>query len=200
MKRKIIAGFMLLLLAFSFGCSKNEEVKEPQEGSSIGSDGEEEESAGPNVDKNLLSVEVTLPPDMAGDLSGFDREAYLKENPDFSDAKVMEDGSLWIKMSRGKHKEMMEEMSESIKESFNDLIEGEDTPYIKDIRTNNGYKEVEVYVDRAGYENAFDYSGFTILLSVGFYQTFQGEEVELHLKYVDADTEEIIEESFLPEE
>ena len=95
---------------------------------------------------------------------------------------------------------MMEEMSDSIKESFNELIEGEDTPYIKDIRTNNGYKEVEVYVDRAGYENALDFSGFTILLSVGFYQTFQGEEVELHLKYVDADTEEIIEESFLPEE
>ena len=94
MKSKIIAVLMMLLIAFSFGCSKKEEVKEPQEGSSIGSDGEEEESAGPNVDKNLLSVEVTLPPDMAGDLSSFDREAYLKENPDFSDAKVMEDGSL----------------------------------------------------------------------------------------------------------
>ena len=45
MKSKIIAAFMLLLIAFSFGCSKNEEVKETQEGSSIGSDGEEEESA-----------------------------------------------------------------------------------------------------------------------------------------------------------
>ena len=40
MKRKIIAGFVLLLLAFSFGCSKKEEVKEPQEGSPVGTDGE----------------------------------------------------------------------------------------------------------------------------------------------------------------
>lgn len=201
MKMKIIATMAAVFLVAAIGCAKKDSPETPQQGTSVGSETPTDvEAAKPNVDKNLLSVEVTLPADMAGDPAEFDRETYLKENPGISDVKFLEDGSLWIKMSRAKHKEMMEEMVEGIKTTFNDLIEGEDTPYIKDIKTSGNYKEVEVLVDRSAYENAMDFSSLVILMSVGYYQTFQGEEFELHLKYLDADTNELIHESVLPEE
>ncbi len=211
MKRKILIPILSVLLVIMMGCSSKEVQNDPLEAPDHETAAEnvvepeaeetvEEESEGFNVEKNLTSVELTLPAEFAGDLSGFDRETYLKENPGISDAKVMDDGSLWLKMSRTKHKELIEDMEENMITSFNELIEGEDTPYILDIKSSKDYRKVEVFVDRESYENSADFSGLAIFFSVGFYHTIQGEDFRLNLKYIDAETEEIIEESDYPEE
>lgn len=211
MKRKILIPILSVLLVTMMGCSPKEVQNDPLEASNNETAAEdvvepeeekenEDEAEGFNVEKNLTSVELTLPAEFAGDLSGFDRETYLKENPGISDAKVMDDGSLWLKMSRTKHKELIEDMEENMITSFNDLIEGEETPYILDIRSSKDYRKVEVIVDREGYENSFDFSGLAIFFSVGFYHTIQGEDFKLNLQYIDSETEEIIEESDFPEE
>lgn len=203
MKKRIVIPFLSVMLVALMGCAgevkDQEPVEEQQNQEQEVVKDEEEKSESINVDKNLLSVEVTLPAEIAGDLTGFDREVYLKENPEISDVKVLEDGALWMKMSRAKHQELITEMKESIILTFNDLIEGEDTPYIKDIRTDDAYKEVEVLVDRAGYENAMDFSSLTILFSVGYLHTLQGNDFDLNLKYIDAETDVVIEEMTFPE-
>ncbi|WP_312652148.1 hypothetical protein [Proteiniclasticum sp.] len=211
MKKKIVILLLSLLLIAMMGCSdqemKNDPAGVPEDvtGTETEVEGEvekkeNEESEGFNVEKNLMSVELTLPSEFAGDLGGFSRDTYLKENPGISDAKVLDDGSLWLKMSRTKHKELIKQMEENMITSFNELIEGEETPYILDIKSSKDYRKVEVFVDRAGYENSFDLSGMTIFFSVGFYHTIQGEDFKLNLQYIDAETEEIIEESVFPEE
>ena len=210
MKKKILIPILSVLLAAMMGCSAKESPNDPSDApmneTGVETEVEKEtekkddtESEGFNVEKNLMSVELTLPAEFAGDLGDFNRETYLSENPGISDAKVLDDGSLWLKMSRTKHKELIEEMEENMITSFNEMIEGEETPYILDIKSSKDYRKVEVLVDRAGYENAFDFSGLAIFFSVGFYHTIQGEDFNLNLQYIDAETEEIIEESLFPE-
>lgn len=211
MKNRILIPLLFLMLVTMIGCSAKDSKGDPRdvpqdepasqaETELEESDSNEAESEGFNVEKNLMSVELTLPSEFAGDLSGFNRETYLKDNPGINDAKVLDDGSLWLKMSRTKHKALIAEMEENMITSFNELIEGEDTPYIQDIKSSKDYRKVEVIVDRKGYESSFDFSGLSIFFSVGFYHAIQGEDFRLNLQYIDAETEEIIEESVFPEE
>lgn len=193
MKKTAILLILSFLLIIAAGCSgKSDEKGTPEN--------VEQQNEEVSVDKSLLSVEITLPPDFAGDLSGFDKEVYLDENPGIKDVEVLGDGSLKLTMSRAKHKELMEQMKESIEESMNALMTDEETSYIRDVKTSNDFSKVDVFVDREGYENSFDLSSLTIMMSVGFYQVFQGNEFELALRYIDEVTEEVIEELHLPEE
>lgn len=193
MKKTALFLMISMLLMSLAACSgKGDEQVNPEN--------KQEENEVVNVDKNLLSVEITLPPDFAGDMSGFDKEVYLDENPGIKDVELLEDGSMKLTMSREKHNEIMEEMEQSILTSFNELMTDEESSYIKDIRASKDYKKVDVIVDREGYENAFDFSSMTIMFSVGFYHIFEGDEFELDLRYIDEATDEVIEELHLPEE
>ncbi|HSR03936.1 MAG TPA: hypothetical protein VLM88_05065 [Proteiniclasticum sp.] len=193
MKKTAILLILSFLLLIAAGCSgKSDEQGSPE------NDVQQNEEV--SVDKSLLNVEITLPPDFTGDMSGFDKEVYLDENPGIKDVELLENGSMKLTMSRAKHKEIMEEMEESILTTFNELMTDEESSYIKDIRASNDYKKVDVIVDREGYENAFDFSSMTIMFSVGFYHVFEGSDFELVLRYIDEATEEVIEELHLPEE
>ena len=193
MKKTALFLMISMLLMSLPACSgKSDEQVNPEN--------KQEQNEVVNVDKNLLSVEITLPPDFAGDLSGFDKEVYLDENPGIKDVELLEDGSMKLTMSRAKHNEIMEEMEQSILTSFNELMTDEESSYIKDIRASKDYRKVDVIVDREGYENAFDFSSMTIMFSVGFYHIFEGDEFELVLRYIDEATDEVIEELHLPEE
>ena len=185
----LVISMLIMTMA---GCAGKNENQESQ-----GAAEEQQEEV--SVDKNLLSVEIILPSDLAGDLSDFDKEAYLSENPGMKDAEVLADGSLKLTMSRAKHKELMEKMRESVDEAFNMLMNDEETSYIKDVRRSDDYRKVDVIVDRTGYENAFDFSSLTIMMSVAMYQVFEGNEFELLLRYLDEETEEVIDEMKLPE-
>ncbi|MBO1265590.1 hypothetical protein J3A84_11145 [Proteiniclasticum sp. SCR006] len=193
MKKTAIFLVISMLIMTMAGCAGKNENQESQ-------DAAEKQQEEVSVDKNLLSVEIILPPDFAGDLSDFDKESYLTENPGMKDAEVLGDGSLKLTMSRAKHKELMEEMRESVDEAFNMLMNDEETSYIKDVRRSDDYRKVDVIVDRTGYENAFDFSSLTIMMSVAMYQVFEGNELELLLRYLDEETEEVIDEMKLPEE
>ncbi|MFH5837169.1 hypothetical protein ACHAL6_13995 [Proteiniclasticum sp. C24MP] len=197
MKKTAIFLVISMLITTMAGCAGKNENQESQGSTEKQSEEQQEEVS---VDKNLLSVEIILPSDLAGDLSDFDKEAYLSENPGMKDAEVLADGSLKLTMSRAKHEELMEEMRESVDEAFNMLMTDEETSYIKDVRRSDDYRKVDVMVDREEYDNAFDLSALTIMMSVAMYQVFEGEEFNLLIRYLDEKTEEVLEEVKLPED
>lgn len=197
MKKTAIFLVISMLIMTMAGCAAKNENQESQDAAEKQSEEQQEEVS---VDKNLLSVEIILPSDLAGDQSGFDKETYLSENPGMKDAEVLADGSLKLTMSRAKHKELMEEMRESVDEALNALMTDEETSYIKDVRRSDDYRKVDVMVDREEYENAFDLSALTIMMSVAMYQVFEGEEFNLLIRYMDEKTEEVLEEVKLPED
>ena len=160
----------------------------------------EEESGGIEVDKNLLSVEITLPPSIAGDQSDFNKETYLKENDGFLDAEVTADGSLKIKMTKKKHQEMVSEVKNDMQATFVAFIGGEDTPYIKDFTSENDYKEIAISVDGNAYENAVDFTPLLVGFSVAMYQAVKGEAFDCNIKIVDHATKELISDINYPED
>lgn len=202
-KKLAVILIMMMLTSVIGGCSSKKAdsgVETSNDDGGIETKTEEEVSGGIEVDKNLLSVEITLPPDMAGDLSDFNKETYLKENEGILDAELTSDGSLKIKMTKKKHLEMIEQMKTNLESSFKELIDGADTPYIKDFSSNNDYKEIMISVERNAYENAMDFTPFLVGFSVAMYQAIKGEEFGCNVKIVDYTTKELINDINYPED
>lgn len=191
MFKKITSVILALLLILSFaGCAKD---NANSNGDNTGSTGESNSGQSIETDEKLLSVEITLPSSLFSkeDMTTFDADAYADEQG-FTSAKVNEDGSVTVTMSKAKHKEMLDEMAASLDTSFAEYINSEDTPYIKEITHNDDFTAVTMKVDRAAYEKAFDFTALAIGMSVSFYQAFIEIEYHVEITVVDVSTEETI--------
>lgn len=147
------------------------------------------EAQGIDTDENLFTVDITLPASLFEnqDMATFDTEAYTKEQG-FIATKVNEDGSVTVTLTKGRHKELLEEMAASLETAFAEFVGGESTQYIKEITHNDDFTEVTMKVDRAAYENAFDFTPFAIALSVAMYQAFTETEFHVDINVVDVTT------------
>ena len=191
MFKKITSIILAALLVLSFaGCAQS------NTDSSAGTNNGSTATSTPSkieTDEKLLSVDITLPASMFEDedMTNFDADAYASEQG-FTSAKLNEDGSVTVTMTKAKHKELLEEMKNSLDASFAEFVNGEDTPYIKDITHNENFTAVTMKVDKAAYENAFDFTPLAIGLSVAMYQAFTETEYHVEISIVDATTGEAI--------
>lgn len=146
-----------------------------------------------DTDENLLTVEITIPAELFAeqDMENFDPDAYASEQG-FISAKVNDDNSVTITMSKTKHKEILDEYRESIDASIAEFVNGEDTPYIKDITHNDDFTAVTMKVDREAYENAFDITPFAIGIYASVYQAYTKIEFHVDITIVDAENGETI--------
>lgn len=197
--KKILA----LMFVFTFfvnltACSSSKSQTEPE----VKSDSEtsEESSAGVEVDKDLLTVDITLPASLAGAVDDdFDPDTYAEEN-NFQKAVINEDGSITVTMTKTTHEALMKNTYDEYVEMVEDMIESEDTPYIKDIDYADDLSSFKVSVNRAEYENSYDFTALSLGLMGSMYQTFAGEEMNVEISILDADTGETISESVYPKE
>ena len=155
------------------------------------------------VDENLLTVDLVIPATFFDeDMTTFDLDAYAKENG-FNSAKLNEDGSVSINMSKSRHKEMMSELRTSISESLNEMVGAEDSPYITAIEHSESFDSVDIIVDKAGYDDA----GFTaaflplvVYISAGMYQVFDGtEEPKCEISIIASGTNEVLASVIYPD-
>ncbi len=191
MFKKIKSIILSLLLILSFaGCAQSgaDSTASNDTGSAT-----ETTAAKIETDEKLLSVDITLPASMfeGQDMSSFDADAYADEQG-FSSAKVNEDGSITVTMSKAKHKELLDEMATSLDTTFAEFVNGEDTAYIKEITHNDDFTAVTMKVDKAAYEKAFDFTPLAIGMSVAMYQAFTETEYHVEISIVDAATGETI--------
>ena len=152
-----------------------------------------EEGEGVNVDKGLFNVEVTLPPSF---FEGEDPERVAAVAADtVEEAIVNEDGSITYKMSRSQHKEMLEELTDSIEAAKNQITESGDYPSIQSIETTDNYDRFTINVDREAFENSFDSFATLTLGFVGsYYQLLDGKDAdnyEVIVETKDAETGEV---------
>lgn len=149
------------------------------------------------TDEHLFDVDITLPASLfeGQDMSAFDTEAYAAENG-FKSAKVLDDGSVKVTMSKSKHNEVLSELASGIEESCAELIGDVDTPYITAIDHNNDFTEFTVKVERAGYDAAyFDMTPFLLSITASMYHMFTEEGVRDVIVYtVDAATGDVLDE------
>lgn len=195
MFKKLTSIILSVLLVLSFaGCTQNEPGT-TNDTTNAASEATEESTTAPGIetDEKLLTVEITLPASLfeGQDMSSFDTAAYVEEQGLLS-ATVNEDGSLTVTMTKGKHKELLDEMATNLDTTFAELVNGEDTAYIKEITHNDDFTAVTMKVDKAAYENAFDLTPLAIGISVAMYQAFTETEYHVEISIIDVATGDAI--------
>ncbi len=144
-----------------------------------------------NYKEPETNVEITYPATWLEDTEDFDPSAYVKENG-FISATVNSDGSVTVIMTGEKHKELVSEITKNLEENFSEYVDGEDTPYIKEISHNEDFSKVEIKVVRSEYENTLDFTVLAIALIVPVGQVSVGFTSGVEITVIDVDTGDII--------
>ncbi|MBS4214846.1 hypothetical protein [Neobacillus rhizophilus] len=192
--KKITSLFLAAMLLFLVSCSAEKTDKQPKET-------EKPNSEAVNVDKGLLSVTITLPASMFEDQNV--DEVVANAQKEGITATKNEDGSVTYKMSKSKHKEMMQEMKTTVIQTVNDAKSGKDFQSIKDITYKDDFSEFTLIVDKAAYENSFD--GFAALglgMSGMMYELFNGvkpEEYKVTINIKDQATQNVFDQIVYPD-
>ncbi len=147
--------------------------------------------------ENLLSVEVTIPKDYFGDQeitqSDIDK---TKSEEGFDKATLNEDGSVTYKMSKSKHKEVLDEMKKNIEESCDEMINGEKaTESFEKIIFNNDLTKFSVFVDSSKFTDLDTVNSFMFYLFGGYYQLFNcvsDDKIDVQVDYIDSKTEKVL--------
>ncbi|PMC35720.1 hypothetical protein CJ195_18210 [Bacillus sp. UMB0899] len=193
--------FMISLLA---ACGNNEQENTASKGEESGQQKEEQKDEGAvDVEKGLLNVEVTLPASM---FEGEDIDTVIADakKEGIKEVTKNEDGSLTYKMSKAKHKEMMEELKKGILETVEETKNSEDYVSIKDVTYNDSFTEFTLLVNKGDYENSMDgFAAFGLGLSGMYYQLYNGVDpdkykVTIFLK--DEATNEVFDEIVYPDD
>lgn len=173
MKKKLLAILLLSLLTVA-ACSSKDDADEKADTGKQEEKKTEETSGAVAVDKGLLNVEVTIP---ASFMEGEDIDTVIAEAKEdgIKDVKKNDDGSVTYKMTKAKHKEMMQEMKTNVTEYVDELINDEDFASIKDIKHNKDFSKFTLEVDKEAFENSFDgFAALGLAMSGMFYQLFEG--------------------------
>jgi hypothetical protein len=207
MKRIYVFLVIVIMLLSSVACSNSATLDDTDNDDMAGSDEASEQkdqaeqqpsSDTVQVDDGLLNVTITLPASYFSDMTDFDPDAYANEQ-NFKRAVVNKDGSMSITMSKSRHNELMAGMKADIDKSFAELIGADDTPYIKNVTSSDGYRTVTVDVDKSGYESTLDMTPLTIGISAMMYQQYDGAELHCEVLIRDVDSGETLQSIVYPD-
>ena len=157
---------------------------------------------GITVDKNLFSVDVTIPASFYEDTkltqAELDADAAKKG---YGKAKLNSDGSVSFRMSKAQHKAALTEMKKSVDDYIQESV-NESPKIFKKISYNSNLTEFNISVDKAGFENDFaaGFIGLGIAFQASFYQMFNGTQTpKTTLKLIDVSTGNVFDTQQWPE-
>ena len=157
---------------------------------------------GISVDKNLFSVDVTIPASFYEDQkitqAELDADAAKKG---YGKAKLNSDGSVSFRMSKAQHKAALAEMKKSVDDYIQESV-NESPKIFKKISYNSNMTEINISVDKANFEDNFaaGFVGFGIAFQASFYQMFNGTQTpKTELNLIDASTGKVFDTQSWPE-
>src|SRR5699024_8950059 len=136
--------------------SNNNETTNVESGENEQSDSNEESV---EVDKNLSSVEITIPAnslkldDGEVDINGITEEAKEQVNKKVTQHN---DVSITYKMTKSAHIDFMQDMKVDLNENIDEIVSNDEYTSIKKINPNKKFTKFDVVVDREKFENNFD--------------------------------------------
>lgn len=201
MKKKLVAIILSVCLCCSVvACgnsgnteqSANNASKEVTEQNSEENESKEELS----VDKNLLSVEVTLPASLIGDSENTELTEEAKSHG-VKDITKNSDGSITMKMTKAAHKELLGSIKTSIDESINEMLaDKENCPSFDSIVYNNDVTVFDIKVDSTTYNGLQAFSALSFYVMGNLYQAFNAvpeNELKTVVNFINKETGEVIE-------
>lgn len=187
MKKMLILVFCFLILLTGCGGSNKEKGSESEE---------TQKEASIEVDKKILSVDVTLPVALVEE-EGVDIETTLEEirqTDGINKVTLNDNGTVTYNMTKSKHSEMIKSIKDSIDESSDELVNDVENSIVK-IENSSDYTNFEVYVNPEKY-NVFEmFSAMVFYMQGIMYNSFNGNnDAEIIVKFINNETGEIIEE------
>lgn len=185
----LFAALMLLSLA---SCGNDGKAKEQPEESttsdseSTGSEDAKEES-GVEVDTGLFNVTITIPADFAGEMTQEELDQTVSEKG-YKSATLNDDGSVTYVMTKAQHKEMMDEMKQTINDALKEMTTSGDYPTIVSIEPNADFTDFIVTLSSNELGMAETFSAMALYLYGGMYNAFNGTTADnIHVQYVNED-------------
>lgn len=153
-----------------------------------------ESEGGLSVDKNLFNVTLTYPASMVEE--GTTQESLneeIKGEKGIKSATLNEDGSVTYVMTKAYHREIVQEMENSIKEDLAAMVGSEDYPNFTDVQANDDFTSFTVTTTSTSLDLMESFSVLQFYLEGGLYGVISGNNPDnIHVEFVNAETGEII--------
>lgn len=136
------------------------------------------------TENGLLYVYITLPAELVGeDVTQERLEAGVGDT--FTSVTLNEDGSVTYKMTKKQHKAMLEELSKSFDDAFDDITASGEYA-ISEIRHNADYTSFDITLttEELGLQEGFMVMAF--YMYGGMYSIFTGKEPNITVNYYSA--------------
>lgn len=211
MKKKIVSLILSLCLCCSAAaCGGNSDSGKDQKQASVSESSPEkddkesednaeaasDESAGISAEKNLFSVEVTLPSYFFEESDELDLIDEL-EDDEVKDITKNADGSMTFKMTKDAHKEVLASSKESVDESIEEILEDkENYPSFDSISYNDDLTVFDIKVDSTTYNGLQAFSALSFYVMGNLYQAFNAvpeNELKTVVNFINKETGEVIE-------
>lgn len=149
---------------------------------------------GLNVEKNLFSVTLTYPASMVDE--GTTQDSLNNEISGIDGIKsatLNEDGSVTYIMTKAYHKQIVDDMGQTIDESMAEMVGSEDYPNFTNVEANEDYTVFTVTTKSKALSLDESLSLLQFYTEGAFYSVVSGNDADsIHVDFVNADTGEVI--------
>lgn len=149
---------------------------------------------GLNVEKNLFSVTLTYPASMVDEGTTQDSlNDEIKGIDGIKSATLNEDGSVTYIMTKAYHKQILDDMAQTIDESMAEMVGSEDYPNFTNVEANEDYTVFTVTTKSKALSLDESLSLLQFYTEGAFYSVVSGNDADsIHVDFVNADTGEVI--------
>lgn len=149
---------------------------------------------GLNVEKNLFSVTLTYPASMVDE--GTTQDSLNNEISGIDGIKsatLNEDGSVTYIMTKAYHKQIVDDMAQTIDESMAEMVGSEDYPNFTNVEANEDYTVFTVTTKSKALSLDESLSLLQFYTEGAFYSVVSGNDADsIHVDFVNAGTGEVI--------
>lgn len=149
---------------------------------------------GLNVEKNLFSVTLTYPASMVDEGTTQDSlNDEIKDIDGIKSATLNEDGSVTYIMTKAYHKQIVDDMAQTIDESMAEMVGSEDYPNFTNVEANEDYTVFTVTTKSKALSLDESLSLLQFYTEGAFYSVVSGNGADsIHVDFVNTDTGEVI--------
>lgn len=149
---------------------------------------------GLNVEKNLFSVTLTYPASMVDEGTTQDSlNDEIKDIDGIKSATLNEDGSVTYIMTKAYHKQIVDDMAQTIDESMAEMVGSADYPNFTKVEANEDYTVFTVTTKSKALSLDESLSLLQFYTEGAFYSVVSGNDADsIHVDFVNADTGEVI--------
>ncbi len=202
MKRKLIG--MVLIAVMLSGCGSNATTQTTESNEPVASEATTEASSEQGdlseldalgeveVEEKLFDVELTIPADYVGEKTQADLDEMAKESG-YKSITLNDDGSATYIMTKAQHRQMLDELTESMNETLNEMIESESYPNFKKIEANSNFTEFNITTSSTELDMNESFSVMAFYMYGGMYNIFSGDNVDnIVVNFINEESGEII--------